>query len=102
MRRPIAISARLEECDIRLGLPPCSEDQGVLHPDESGVCDAPREELGEGIDAPCMRRPDRRHLDDLPVEQFVPLVLAQHAQRSLFPYTTLFRSALEQSFRHTR
>src|SRR6266550_2445856 len=102
MRRSIAIGTRLEQCDVGLRFPPRPEDHRVLHPHDRRVPYPPRQQPGEGIDARRMLRPDRRHLDDLPVEQFDAVVLVQDAQLGHAVVVVHREGTLEQSFRHRR
>ncbi len=101
MRRPIAVGPRPEQRHIGLGFPPCPQDQRILHPHDSRVSYPPRQQRGQSVDATRVFRTDRRHLDDLPVEQFDSVVLVQNAQLCQAVVVVHRERALEQSFRHT-
>jgi len=78
--RAIGVCARHQQSHVGLGLGVFPEPDWVLHRDERATCDEAGQQAGQRPDAARMSRPDRAHLDDLPVEQLHAVVLMEHAR----------------------
>lgn len=75
----LALRVRPQNGQIRLGLGSVAEPNRVLDADLSRVLEALDEEARELIDLVGMEGTNRGHLDDLPLDQLDPIVLAQDA-----------------------
>ncbi len=58
-----------EQCDVRLGLRKLLYGDATLRADDSAPCDSLDEQLIETIHDGMMSVSDRRHVDDLPIDE---------------------------------
>jgi hypothetical protein len=79
MSTPVRDRARPEQEQIRLRLRPGLDDHRVLGGDDGAIA-GPRDEQSDGVDhAAGVPRADRRHLDDLALDQLDALVGTEDA-----------------------
>jgi len=78
----VALWPWLQHGDVRLGLPMRSYRQRALHAGAHGGTGGAVQQANEFIHTARVPRPDRRHLDDLAVEQLDAVVLAEGELRS--------------------
>jgi hypothetical protein len=79
MRAGIEVRARAQQRQIRLGLGVLAEDDGVLDRHHGELPNGLGQEPIQLVDTSPMRAPDRRHLNNLPLDELNPFVLTQDA-----------------------
>jgi hypothetical protein len=72
--RAVEILPRLEDPDVGLRLAHIIEGEGILHPEQCDSSDARLEKLRDRTHERCVHAADGRHVDDLSVDQFDPVL----------------------------
>jgi hypothetical protein len=80
MSPPVALWPQPKQHDIRLRLCVRRYLDRVLRPHDCPVSHLPGQALSQARNGPGMRRPDRRHVDDLAVNELDPVVLVEDAE----------------------